>query len=138
MIKNLDRFLNDPAFFGFEYASEFHIASGLGFGAEKGSSLLRELMALYEEIPFILADKTEDQTPCPLRECSVFIRHGLKTDGTEQFLDDQTHIYPVDYFSPLSYDNRKLNRTINTATIHWYAATWWTKEQQEMHLRWIR
>ena len=130
IIKSLDSFLLDSAFFGLEKVERYKIASGLGFGAEKGNNLLRELMELYEGIPFVDENGMEDRTPCSNREYPIFKKHGLRTDGTEQRLDDQTHIYPIDYFSPLDYRTCRLKRTKNTVAIHWYMLSWLSKEKR--------
>ena len=100
LLKNLDAFLTDKAYFGFEHE---YIATGLGFGAEKGAAILKELMQDYQSIPFVQQDGTQDMLPCTLRNTEVFLRHGLRQDGSEQLLDDGTHIYPMEFFCPDGY-----------------------------------
>ena len=39
-------------------------------------------------------------------------------------------IYPSEYFYPLSFPNRKMNKTKNTIAIHWFAGSWLTSEQR--------
>lgn len=127
VIRNLDRFLSNKAFFGLENAQ--YVATGLGFGAERGSPILAEMMADYQEIPFVLPDGSYDQTPCPVRNTEVLLCHGFKQDGTEQMLDgEEIHIYPQDFFCPRSYSTGTLRRTKNTHTVHWYSASWLSEE----------
>ncbi|HAL58718.1 MAG TPA: hypothetical protein DCP64_04460, partial [Sarcina sp.] len=53
-----------------------------------------------------------------------FLAHGFIVDDREQTLDGYIHIYPTDYFCPVSFDSSKKNFTPNTISIHWYAASW--------------
>ena len=122
VLKNFDSFRRNKAFFGFEDKKQ--IASGLGFGAEKGTPILQELMNNYINIPFLLADGQYDLLPCPERDTPVFIEHGFQPNGKEQVLDGDIHIYPSEYFCPFDWYERKLRKTKNTAAIHWYAMSW--------------
>lgn len=129
IIKKLDRFLKDIAFFGFQ--DEAGVATGLGFGAVKGSLILKDLMKDYEEAEFILKDGTFDDTPCPSRNLSVFLKYGLKQNGSEQILDGGTHIYPMEFFCPMDFKTGIVKKTRNTATIHWFSASWHDEEERK-------
>ena len=132
IIKNLDMFLKNSAFFGFEKSNHnMWIASGLGFGAEKRNAFLFELMNTYENSSFYKPDGSMDTTACPARELSVFTKHGLKPDGTEQLLDNGIHIFPSDFFCPCDFHTGIVKKTKNTVSIHWYAASWYSLEQQQ-------
>lgn len=130
LIKNLDPFLRDPGFFGFEFWRQMHIASGLGFGAVQGLYILRELMQIYQSIVFLAPDGSVNDMTNVQKDEGVFLRHGLRLDGTEQYLDGNIHIYPTEYFAPLEYLTGKMNKTKNTASIHWYGFSWGTKAQK--------
>ena len=129
ILKNIDSFRKDKAFFGIQ--GEKAIASGLGFGAEKGTAILLDLMNNYRNIPFLLPDGTFDVTPCPQRDAQVFIKHGYQQDGREQIIKGGIHIYPSEYFCPYSWYGGKIKKTENTVAIHWFAASWFTKEQKK-------
>ena len=130
--KSLDGLLKNEAFFGFEKGwGKPRIASGLGFGAEKGIDFIRELMGIYEQTSFLQADGSMDNTSNTKKEFSLFLSHGLRDDGTEQCLDGRVHIYPPEYFAPLDYTTGEMKRTRNTVSIHWYGFSWGTKEQQK-------
>lgn len=131
LVRNPDEFLNYPAFFGFE--GDYSIATGLGFGAEKGAEILAELMADYRDIPFILGNGGMDLTPCPVRNTEVFLRKGLALDGSKQMLEDGTLILSAEYLCPLDNATRILRKTKNTISIHHFDASWQPQEQKDAH-----
>ncbi len=120
--KNLDFLLNRKAFFGFE--SGKYIATGLGFGAEKGSEILCEIMQDYEEIPFIKEDGSLDLTACPERNTKIFLAHGLKQDDSKQILDGDILILPTVYLCPIDYLTGNFTRSKYTVSVHWFTASW--------------
>lgn len=134
--KSLGPFLSYQAFFGFE--DGIHVNTGIGFGAEQGTLILKEMMSDYDEIPFLCEDGNFDTTPCPKRNTEVFLRHGLKQNNQTQTLNDNVIIFSSDYFSPISYKTGMKNITKNTVSIHWFAASWHTEEQRKQHAKRIR
>ena len=127
LLKNLDDLLNNTAFFGFQ--TDLYVATGLGFGAEKGCQILKELMQDYEVIPFVRRDGTMDLLPCTFRNNEVFIKHGLIRDNTEQELDSGVRILPASFFCPKNHETGELIITDDTYSIHHYCASWLTKAQ---------
>lgn len=121
ILKPLDDLLSNTAFFGFQ--NENLIATGLGFGAQKGCEILNELMLDYKDVSFCLPNGTYDLTPCPERNSEVFIKYGFKMDNSLQVLDGVV-IYPSEYFCPKNSRTLKLEVTKNTYTIHHFAGTW--------------
>lgn len=122
LLRRPDELLNNRAFFGFEDTD--HINTGLGFGAEAGADILRELMDDYREIPFLLKDGGMDLTPCPVRNTRVFLRRGLRPDNTKQLLDGGALILPTEYLCPISYNTGQKCVTGNTCSIHHFSASW--------------
>lgn len=129
LVRPLDKFLSHRAYFGFEDGK--YIATGLGFGAEKGLPLLKEMMADYETISFIQPDGTFDHIPCPKRNTACLLKYGLNQNNTRQILEGDILILPSDFFCPKDYETGLLTRTRNTHSIHHYDASWFSKEQQE-------
>ena len=128
VIKNLDPFLRDSAFFGFESDNQY-VASGLGFGAEKGAKILRDLMQVYENASFLDANgQCILFPPNTLKEKDVFLSKGVVFNGKEQLLSDGTHIYPKEYFCPLSWQTKILRKSKRTVAIHWYSFSWSSEE----------
>ncbi len=130
LLKNPSALLDRRAFFGFEDGK--YINTGLGFGSEKGVGILLELMNQYQDIPFVLPDGTFDTKTCPMRNTEVFLKHGLIQDNNLQVLEEDILILPKDYLSPITYPSKEKHITKNTISIHWFAASWQTKEEKEI------
>ena len=134
LLKSLDGFLQDHAFFGFEYEGDkYRINSGLGFGAEKNTQILRDLMETYESTSFVLPNGDLNLTWNSVKETAVFVDHGLQLDGTTQVLDQQVHVYPDRYFHPLKNGYLFPRITPDTVSIHWYASSWWPNGARRKH-----
>ena len=125
LLKPLDPFLSERAYFGFEFTNG--IATGLGFGAERKCEILKDLMASYETTSFIQEDGLIDSTVCVKKDTAVFMGYGLILNNQEQILDNGIHIYPSDYFCPGRWKGI-MNVTDNTVSIHWYASTWYDEK----------
>lgn len=123
LIKSIDHLLDTTAFFGFETDGGC-VATGLGFGSEKGAPVLRALMADYEDIPFVKEDGSYDLTTCPVRNTRTLYRFGLVKDGGDQLLEGGVRILPSEYLSPIVYSTGKKNITKNTVSIHHYQSSW--------------
>jgi len=122
LLKSLDPLLDNHAYFGME--DKLYVNTGLGFGAEKGATIVGELLKDYESIPFIRPDGSYDKTACPVRNTPVFVRYGLESGDRQQYLRDDTLILPTEFFCPYSDHSREMHITTNTISIHWYAASW--------------
>lgn len=141
LIKPLDALLGHRAFFGFEnsgFGDESYVATGLGFGAEKGTNVLWNMMEDYHDIPYVLEDGTADNTSCPVRNTKVLTKCGFVQNGQYQEIDGVA-IYPKDVFCPICFHNGDRNFTEQTVSIHWYKASWFPrKEQRRLEQRWKR
>ncbi len=131
LIKNIDHLLTYHAWFGFE--DGVFIATGLGFGAEQGCSLLYEMMQDYQYTPFILPDGEYDKTPCPRRNTKTILKYGLKQDDSFQVLDCNILILPTSFLCPLSYNTGIKNLTKNTISIHHFDGSWLSASQKQAH-----
>ena len=132
--KNIDSLLMHKAFFGFENGK--HIATGLGFGAEKGTQIVAEMMRDYDDILFLRSNGGYDTTSCPKRNTDIFLRHGLVQDDSLQILEDDILILPKIYLCPIDYSTMRMHHSFRTVSIHWFAASWHSSEQrQEMRAR---
>lgn len=120
--KKLDFLLEHKAFFGFEQGE--YINTGIGFGAEKGTKILLEIMQDYDGVPFIKEDGSFDLTPCPFRNTDVFLSHGLKQDDSRQVLNENILILPTVYMCPIDYKTGEMKRTKETISMHWFSASW--------------
>ena len=121
VLKNLDSFLDLPAFSGFE--DNMHIPTGI-MAAEKGSIWAKWQLEYYSGRHFLLPDGTLDLTT------NVDIIGGLMEEkgfilknGLYNFQNIIT-IFPKDYFCPKSHTTGKIELTENTYTIHHFAGSW--------------
>lgn len=136
LLRPLDNLLDNRAYFGFE--DDKYVNTGHGFGAEAGAEILREIMADYAEIPFLLADGSFDDTPCPQRNTEAFLRCGLEQNNRRQVLSDGTLVLPAEFFAPKNWKTGELTLTENTYSIHHYDASWYTSEQQREYRKKLR
>lgn len=126
--KSIDFLLNNQAYFGFE-GGKF-INTGIGFGAEKETLILKEMMDDYADIPFIKENGSIDSTPCPRRNTEVFLRHGLKQNDKRQILDGGILVLPTICLCPIDFETKLKNNSLETISIHWFDASWQTKEER--------
>ena len=126
LLKPLDDFLDCKGFMGFEDGKQ--VASGLGMGAEKGSEVVKLLLADYDNIHFTNGGGQFDLTPCPVRNTKTLCEIGLKPNGLNQEIDG-FKFYNRHVFSPKEHVSGRLKyKTKETVAIHHYDASWQTKD----------
>ena len=132
ILRSLDAFLVHEAYFGIE-AEEYgvFVATGLGFGAVKGSPVVKAMLDCYQDIPFILGDGSYDKKPCPRRNTEAIVPFGFIAKDENQILPENIAIYSSTYFCPMSFTDGILHKTSNTYSIHHFNGAWRTKEQAE-------
>lgn len=132
LTRSWDDLLENEAFFGLE--DNGSIATGLGFGAEKGNPVVWEMLQGYEGVDFRKPDGSLDLTTCPVRN-TASVAHLLPAYWNPNEITKLPHatIYPREWFCPLSADGTEMRKTANTHSIHWYSASWLTKEQMVVH-----
>ena len=121
LIKPLDKLLENKAFMGFD--EKGIVATGLGFGAEKGHPVVGAILKDYENISFILPDGSYDLTPCPDRNTAVLEQLGMDISIQDQTFME-TVFLPREYLCPMDYYTGKKTVTKNTYSIHHYHASW--------------
>lgn len=120
---SLDQFLEHKFFSGFEvFRGEVNPFAGV-IGSEKKGEIVGGLLDLYQDIPFILADRSYDMTTSPRR----YANHYLDLFGYQaSSIDDASQIteltagvflYPYYYFC-----TPELGKP--TYAIHHYAGSW--------------
>lgn len=138
LIRKPDFLLEQEAFFGFEtkkiisedecFNSSPEVAavnSGLAFGSNPASVALKTML---EEYDFLL-DGKHGVVGCPILNTRAMIKLGLQP-GTQLQRLEHAVIYPIDYFNPYESATGRLNKTENTISIHWYAASWLTTQRR--------
>ena len=132
LVQNLDDLLYQDAYFGFE--REESIALGLGFGAIKGSGIIKKLRDDYETRHFLLKDGTMDLTASPILQTECFRQEGILINGEYQRKQGFT-IYPEKVLSGKSPYSRRVRILACTKSIHHYEATWTDDEFKERNRR---
>ncbi len=127
VIKNLDLYLNNHAFSGFETATD--IPTGI-MACEKNFPLFKEFLEYYDNRHFILKDGKMDLTTNVVTITNICKKYGLKRNNKYQIIKGFA-LYPNDFFCPKSHVNNEINLTENTATIHHFAGSWLNDEAKK-------
>lgn len=134
LVRSLDDLLSLKGFFGFEDIGtgdkRYKLNTGVGFGAEAETGLVKELRDFYDNISFIKEDGRADLTPCTEYIAEVFKKYGISLDNRNQRLSDGIRVYSSEYFSPKSYTDGTINLTKNTYSIHHFAASWHSRSDR--------
>lgn len=126
--KSLDSLLNHQAYFGFE--DGVHVATGLGFGAEKGNNVVCCMLEDYSDAQFYGDDGSVQYITCPDRNTkSILHLLGNEYDGSKIVKIPGATIYPGEFFCPLNWKSKELKTTENTYSVHWYDASWLKEDQ---------
>lgn len=120
LVKSFDNFLDNRAFFGFE--NKKYVNTGVGFGAEAGNKVVRQMIAEYD----ILINGQNGTIGCPILNTQALQKFGLMLNGRQQILDEAV-VYPIEFFNPYDDVTGILNKTENTYSIHWFAKSWMSK-----------
>lgn len=125
VIKDMSPIVSEGAFMGCEKnASGYHIASGLGLGAESGMAIFEEILENYNEKHFRQEDGSFDFTTVVEIITVIFNKYGFVCSKNEiQKIKDVT-IYPPEYFCPRNGWFNQYQLGENTYSIHHYAASW--------------
>lgn len=121
IIKPIDPLLEYEGYMGFEKNGK--VASGLGFGAEKGNEIVGRMLKSYDDIAFVKPDGSYDLTPCPDRNSATLTEMGMDLNNTDQIFCG-VRFLPAEYLSPMDYYTGEKVITGNTYSIHHYAASW--------------
>ena len=127
VIKPFGEIVKQRFFLGLE--EHDRINTGVGFGAEKESEIVKAMLDAYQDVHF-LDDKCKvNPIVCPVYNTKALVNIGLKFEnGITQFRGGS--IYPEDYFSPIGLRDGILRLTANTLSIHHFQNTWMTPWQR--------
>ena len=132
LIKPLDAFLDLNNFTGYE--KDCPILQTAIFGSEPHDSWIGDCLEKYKELTF-----------SPNRACmSVLVNNRILTqilkdkgvvfDG-KPYSSDYVHIYPWEYFCPMSYGTHYIEKTEKTVCIHYYTFSWSEPETFKGHVK---
>ena len=121
VIKNLDCFLHHKAFSGFE--DSIHIPTGI-IGSEKNGAWVSLMLEYYNNRHFLMADGSLDTTTNVKIMTNMLKKQGFIPNDTLQDIQGNVTFYPHDYFCPIDCCTKKIKKTKNTYTIHYFAGSW--------------
>lgn len=133
IIRPIDNVINNGAFMGCETSltvDAIDVNPGLGMAAEKGMSLYREVLDSYKSEEFDYSPVGNKTKTIVDRTTEILKKHGLHNSQEIQQVED-IWIYPSEYFCPFDFRLRKMKKTKNTYTIHWYDASWFSEQQKK-------
>jgi hypothetical protein len=121
ILKNIDQFLNTPAFSGFE--TDDCIPTGI-IGAEKNSLWAKEQLDYYCNISFIKSNGAYNlKTNVQIITENMSIL-GFIPNNKFQIINNYFYIYPKDFFCPKSHETGIVTITENTYCIHHFSGSW--------------
>lgn len=120
LIKNLDHLLNDNSYF-FEHQGVHLVATGLGFGAVKGSEAINYMLNEYIDLNFSINKKEE--IACPKLNTRALKKIGFKYSDRISGYDWGT-VYPPQYADPYTPGISSSLRCADTVSIHHYDGSW--------------
>lgn len=127
IVASFDDLLIWDLFCGFE--NKEYVAWGLGIGSIKGHPILKSVMEVYENMPFVLEDGSLNLKTCPVIQSEILQQYGFIMNGEFQQRENVV-LFPRDFFAPISSCRISENITKNTHSIHHYAASWYNGVQQ--------
>lgn len=133
LVKPLDDLLKEKCFLASEKTG--YINTGLGFGAEKKNEIIHFLLEEYTNRHFIGKNGVYDHTACPKKNTKPLRKYGYKFSLDEIIRIRDAVIFPPVYFDPMDYELGETNITENTYSIHHYASSWISNEDQVQNKR---
>lgn len=122
MLKSMDSLLKNKFFIGKQQGG--YPTTGLGYGAEKHSEIVRKMMEEYDKVSFSNDEKTK--LACPLLNSKVIYDLGYTTMETI-WKKDGVIVFPSKYFDPIAQGNTKNLLCDESYSIHHYAGSWTSK-----------
>lgn len=126
VLKNLDCFLENQAFSGFETIDT--VPTGI-MACEKQNSVFKDLLSYYDKHRFIKGDGSYDLTTNVETITKACVNKGLKLNNELQSINGFT-LYPKEYFCPKDHKTGKIHLSDNTYTIHHFAGSWIPKSKK--------
>lgn len=98
---------------------------------EKSNHIIKEFIALYQELHFKNQRGSYDLTPINNRFTELMRKYGLVLDNTYQILQEKIKIYPYHVFCGIDIENSHQVIGNETYTVHHFQASW--KEKSLWH-----
>lgn len=140
MIRPIESIVEKGAFLGCEMPmrdNDIMVNPGLGMAAEAGMSFYKEVLDTYNDEQFEYTSVGNKTKTIVDRTTEVLEKHGLRYSLDIQKVDGIT-IFPPEYFCPFDFRLRRIKKTKNTYTIHWYDASWFSEQQKRDYAELVR
>ena len=118
-----------PAFTGYEASLSNAPVTGLMASAPHGVWVTEQL-AYYDGKHFVKEDGSLDMTTNTVIISTIMQQNGFVINGQYGVYKNDMHVFPVDYFCPLT-STRVLKCTKNTYCIHHFAGSWYETTRWE-------
>lgn len=122
ILRPLGNLMDLPAFTGYEASMSNAPVTGLMASAPHGVWVTEQL-EYYKGRHFVQEDGSLDMTTNTITIARIMEQNGFVINGQYAVYKDDMHIFPVDYFCPLT-STRVLKITSNTYCIHHFAGSW--------------
>lgn len=133
LLKNMDELLYQEGFLGTFYSGG--VNTGLGFGAQKGNLLIKELLGQYDYYEFSLEKETKPLLTCTNYQTDYLKSKGYVPGGGFQSVEGVS-IYTEEILENVCFDTRRVVVSDNTIAIHHSGESWKDeKERQEQRKR---
>ena len=129
VLKNMDYFLQFPAFSGFE--DEINIPTGL-MASVKGGKWVEYLLTYYKNLPFIKEDGSFHALTNTYTIGKMTKTMGFVPNNQFQIIANEVHLFPKDYFCPKSQVSGKIEITKNTYCIHHFSGSWMSSKKKRL------
>lgn len=133
VLKRIDRFLEFPAFTGYEDQKPESCITGI-MGSERGGAWVKALLDEYEDRHFILPDGRMNTTTNVQYTAALMKSKGMRLDCTEEHVSGFISLFPREYFCPKAWNTGKFTFTDDTYTIHHFSGSWW--DRRSWWIRW--
>lgn len=129
VIRPMDDIVARGPFMGIETPATLgnlpNVAPGLGLGVNPGLGLYGEILDYYKNLHFLTADGKQNVEDAVVAITTrILKKYGLSAscDGVQTVCG--LYVYPKDYFNPFDSITGRLDKTMNTRSIHWYSKSW--------------
>lgn len=103
---------------------------GLGLSANSGLGLYKDILDCYEKEHFLDKFGWFNTTTVVKRVSNLLQRYPIDIFDEDALIVNGVYIYKKEYFCPLDYRMRIMNKTENTRSIHHYTASWYSEDEE--------
>ena len=143
IVKSYEPFLSLNTLLGFENSKQEGLEVA-AFGVEKKSAWVKICLDHYDNRHYVNSDGSVNDIPMPgiIKHCLLVNGYKLKKVSSiseaSSVASNEIPVFPSDFFSPKNHVTGKIERTLNTVSIHHFAGSWLPVWQQKESLFWYR